>query len=270
MDFINSAKRVVVKVGTSTLTYESGSLNIRTIEKLVKVLSDLKNSGKEIVLVTSGAVGVGMGKAGYSKKPSELAKKQALAAIGQCELMNFYDELFSHYGHTIAQILLTKDVIDDKIRYENAKNTFENLFELSAIPVVNENDTISTEQLEFGDNDTLSAYVSALTGADLLIILSDIDGLYDKDPKKYTDAKIINRVEKIDENIEKCAGVATSNRGTGGMITKITAAKIATKMGCDMIIANGKDPYILYKIFDGEKIGTTFAKQKWNGGFLWA
>lgn len=262
MDFLNKAKRVVVKVGTSTLTYESGSLNIRTIEKLVKVLSDLKNSGKEVVLVTSGAVGVGMGKAGYSKKPDELAKKQALAAIGQCELMNFYDELFSRYGHTIAQILLTKDVIDDKVRYENAKNTFENLFELSALPVVNENDSISTEQLEFGDNDTLSAYVAKLTGADLLIILSDIDGLYDKDPKKYDDAKIIHTVVEIDEKIEACAGVATSNRGTGGMITKITAAKISTKAGTDMIIANGKDPYILYDIFDGKKMGTTFVAKK--------
>ncbi|MDY5626279.1 MAG: glutamate 5-kinase, partial [Clostridia bacterium] len=162
MNYLDNVKRVVVKVGTSTLTYESGSLNIRTIEKLVKVLADLKNRGLEIVLVSSGAVGVGMGKVGYAKKPDELEKKQALAAIGQCELMNFYDSLFSHYGHTVAQLLLTKDVIDDENRYKNAKCTLENLFMMSAIPIINENDPISTEQLEFGDNDTLSAYVAKL------------------------------------------------------------------------------------------------------------
>ena len=261
MNYLDNVKRVVVKVGTSTLTYESGSLNIRTIEKLVKVLSDLKNRGLEIVLVSSGAVGVGMGKVGFSKKPDELDKKQALAAIGQCELMNFYDSLFSHYGHTVAQLLLTKDVISDGNRYKNAKSTLENLFAMSAVPIINENDPISTEQLEFGDNDTLSAYVAELVGADLLIILTDIDGLYDKNPRKYPDAKIIDTVYKIDEKIEKCAGGEGSNRGTGGMITKIHAAKIATDAGADMTIASGKNPYILYEIFDGEKKGTLFVSE---------
>ncbi len=264
MNYTDGVKRVVIKVGTSTLTYESGSLNIRTMEKLVKVLADLKNRGIEIVLVSSGAVGVGMGKVGFAKKPEELDKKQALAAIGQCELMNFYDSLFSRFGHTVAQLLLTKDVIFDKTRYKNAKRTLENLFTMSAVPIINENDPISSEQLEFGDNDTLSAYVAELTNADLLIILTDIDGLYDKNPKKYADAKIIDTVYEIDEKIESCAGAEGSNRGTGGMITKIHAAKIATGAGTNMIIASGKDPYILYQIFDGEKKGTYFSAKKEN------
>lgn len=255
---IKDAKRIVIKVGTSTLTYESGRLNIRTVEKLVKVIADLKNSGKQVIIVTSGAVGVGMSKAGFDKKPSEITKKQALAAIGQCELMNYYDRLFSEYNHTVAQVLLTKDVIDDEKRYLNAKTTFETLLELSVIPVVNENDVISTEQLEFGDNDTLSAYVATLSGADLLIVLSDIDGLYDKDPRENDDAKIIDVVYEITDEIEKCASGAGTKRGTGGMITKIHAARIANEAGIDMIIANGSNPDILYELFDGKKKGTYF------------
>jgi len=258
MHNIKDANRIVIKVGTSTLTHLTGRLNIRTVEKFVKVLADLKNMGKEIIIVTSGAVGVGMSKAGFDKKPDEITKKQALAAIGQCELMNYYGRLFEDYHHTVAQILLTKDVIEDEKRYKNAKTTFETLLNLSVIPVVNENDVISTEQLEFGDNDTLSAYVSVLTNADLLIILSDIDGLYDKDPKNNPDAKIIDVVDEITDEIKKGAGSEGSNRGTGGMITKLTAAQIATEKGIDMIIANGKDPMILYDIFDGKKTGTLF------------
>ena len=258
MHSIKESNRIVIKVGTSTLTHTTGRLNIRTVEKLVKVIADLKNMGKEIIIVTSGAVGVGMSKAGFYKKPDEIAKKQALAAIGQCELMNYYGRLFEDYHHTVAQILLTKDVIEDEKRYQNAKTSLKTLLDLSVIPVVNENDVISTEQLEFGDNDTLSAYVSVLTDADLLVILSDIDGLYDKDPRENKDAKIIDVVDDITDEIKKCAGKEGSNRGTGGMITKITAASIATQKGIDMIIANGKDPSILYDIFDGKKCGTLF------------
>ncbi len=258
----NQASRIVVKVGTSTLTYASGLLNIRAIETLVKVLSDLKNMGKQIALVTSGAVGVGMGKVGRDKRPEETREKQALAAIGQCELMNFYDRLFAAYSHNIAQILMTKDVIDNAERYVLAKNTFETLFDLSIIPIVNENDSISTEQLEFGDNDTLSAYVAKLVDADLLIILSDIDGLYDKDPHKYDDATIIPVVECIDETILRCADTAGTKLGTGGMITKIQAAQIATEAGVDMVIANGKHPKVLYDIIEGKQCGTTFLRAK--------
>ena len=257
---VKSIKRAVIKVGTSTLTYEGGRLNIRRIEKLVKTISDIRNSGIEVVLVSSGAIGVGMGKAGITKRPDCPREKQALAAIGQCELMNFYGNIFENYSHTVAQILLTKDVVDKEEMRTNAKNTFEMLFALNAIPIVNENDTVSTEQIEFGDNDTLSAIVAELVGADLLILLSDIDGLYDKDPHQNNDAKIIEVVEKIDDNIKALAGGTGTSRGTGGMVTKITAAEIATKAGVDMIIANGSDPLVLYDIFDGKKVGTLFKK----------
>lgn len=249
---------IVVKVGTSTLTYGGGGINIRRVEKLVKVLSDIKNSGKNVVLVSSGAIGVGMGKLGMKKRPDCTRDKQALAAIGQCELMNYYSRLFGDYNHNVAQILLTKDVVSDPVRNENAKNTFERLLQLGIIPIVNENDTVSTEQIEFGDNDTLSATVSCLAGADLLIILSDIEGLYDSDPHKNPDAKLIEVVEKIDESIEALAGGAGSNLGTGGMITKIHAASIATNAGIDMIIASGSEPDILYDIIDGKQVGTLF------------
>ncbi len=202
----NDKRRIVIKVGTSTLTYEGGRLNIRRFEKLVKVISDIRNSGIEVVLVSSGAIGVGMGKAGVSKRPDCTKEKQALASIGQCELMNYYSTLFETYGHIVAQILLTRDVTDSELMRTNAKNTFEMLFSLGAIPIVNENDTISTEQIEFGDNDTLSAVVASLVEADLLVILSDIDGLYDKDPHKATDAQIIPVVDCIDDSIRALAG----------------------------------------------------------------
>lgn len=257
---VKNIKRAVIKVGTSTLTYEGGRLNIRRIEKLVKTISDIRNSGIEVVLVSSGAIGVGMGKAGITKRPDCPREKQALAAIGQCELMNFYGNMFENYSHTVAQILLTKDVVDKEEMRTNAKNTFEMLFALNAIPIVNENDTVSTEQIEFGDNDTLSAIVAELVGADLLILLSDIDGLYDKDPHQCSDAKIIDVVEKIDDSIKALAGGTGTLRGTGGMVTKITAAEIATNAGVDMIIANGSEPLVLYDIFDGKKVGTLFKK----------
>lgn len=257
----NDNKRVVIKVGTSTLTHEGGRLNIRRFEKLVKVISDIRNSGVEVVLVSSGAISVGMGKAGVSKRPDCTKEKQALASIGQCELMNFYSTLFEGYGYTVAQILLTRDVTDSEPMRTNAKNTFEMLFSLGAIPIVNENDTISTEQIEFGDNDTLSAVVASLVGADLLVLLSDIDGLYDKDPHKFEDAQIISAVDCIDDNIRALAGGSSTSCGTGGMITKISAAEIATSAGIDMIIANGENPDVLYDIKDGKNVGTLFRKK---------
>ena len=261
MNRFENAKRIVIKVGTSTLTYDGGGINIRRMEKLAKVISDIKNNKKEVILVTSGAIGVARGKMGFNERPKCTKDKQALAAIGQCELMNYYSRFFGEYNHNVAQVLLTKDVTTDPMRNENASNTFERLIELGVIPIVNENDVISTEQIEFGDNDTLSAIVAQLVGADLLILLSDIDGLYDKDPHKFEDANIIDEVKCITDEIRALAGGAGSSRGTGGMATKISAAEIATKAGADMIIANGEDPEVLYDIFDGKKVGTLFNRQ---------
>ena len=261
MNRFENAKRIVIKVGTSTLTYDGGGINIRRMEKLTKVISDIKNNKKDVILVSSGAIGVARGKMGFNDRPKCIRDKQALAAIGQCELMNYYSRFFGEYNHNVAQVLLTKDVTTDPVRNDNAKNTFQRLLELGVIPVVNENDVISTEQIEFGDNDTLSATVATLVEADLLIILSDIDGLYDGDPRQNADAKLISVVEKTDESIEALAGGAGSGLGTGGMITKIHAAMEATKNGIDMLIANGADPDVLYDILDGKQIGTLFKRQ---------
>lgn len=261
MNRFENAKRIVIKVGTSTLTYDGGGINIRRMEKLTKVISDIKNNKKEVILVSSGAIGVARGKMGFNDRPKCVRDKQALAAIGQCELMNYYSRLFGEYNHNVAQVLLTKDVTTDPVRNDNAKNTFQRLLELGVIPVVNENDVISTEQIEFGDNDTLSATVATLVEADLLIILSDIDGLYDSDPRQNADAKLISVVEKTDESIEALAGGAGSGLGTGGMITKVHAAMEATKNGVDMLIANGAEPDVLYDILDGKQIGTLFKRQ---------
>lgn len=258
MNTNDTSNIIVVKVGTSTLTYDGGGINIRRVEKLVKVLSDIKNSGKSIILVSSGAIGVGMGKLGIAKRPECTRDKQALAAIGQCELMNYYSRLFGEYNHNVAQILLTKDVVSDPVRNENAANTFERLLQLGIVPIVNENDTVSTEQIEFGDNDTLSATVACLAKAGLLVILSDIDGLYDSDPRENKNARLIPQIDKIDKSVEALAGGAGTSRGTGGMITKIHAAEAATSAGIDMIIANGADPDILYDIMDGKSVGTLF------------
>ena len=258
MQKLSDRKRIVVKVGTSTLTHSTGMLNIRRVEQLVKVLSDLKNCGKEIILVTSGAIGVGCGKLGLKSKPSDTPSKQAIAAIGQCELMYFYDKQFSMYNHTVAQVLMTKDIVLDDERKSNVENTFSKLLSIGAIPIINENDTVSVEEIEFGDNDTLSAVCAKLVDADLLILLSDIDGLYDKDPNKHANANLIPVVEKIDDSIIALAEGAGSEHGTGGMITKVHAAQIANNAGIDMIIANGKDPNILYDIFENKQIGTLF------------
>ena len=250
--------RTVVKVGTSTLAYPTGHLNIRHMEKLCRVLSDLKNAGHEVILVSSGAVGMGMGRLSMSERPSDIQTKQAVASVGQCELMYTYDKLFSEYNHTVGQILLTADDVNDDAHRANFIATIERLLELNVLPVINENDTVSTDEFLIGDNDTLSAVVASNAGADLLIMLTDTDGLYTSDPRRDANAELISRVERITPEIEALAGDRGSAMGTGGMITKIRAAKIATAAGCDTLIANGHDPEILYKIIEGEEVGTKF------------
>lgn len=262
MKKIAASKRVVVKVGTSTLTYENGRLNLRRIESLVRVLSDIKNSGREIVLVTSGAIGVGAGQLGLSERPRDIAGKQAAAAVGQCELMYSYDKQFSEYGHVTSQLLLTRDVVEDELRKSNVVNTLNRLLEYGAVPIVNENDTVAVDEIDlggtFGDNDTLSAVVAILASADVLILLSDIDGLYTADPRTHSEAKQIFCVDKIDDALRKSASGAGSSRGTGGMITKLNAAQMSTEKGIPAVIMNGKDPKKLYDIFDGKPVGTIF------------
>ncbi len=255
---IKEAKRIVVKIGTSSLTYSTGKLNIRQIEKLIRVLSDIRNQGREVILVSSGAISVGAGKLGLKERPRETRFKQAAASVGQCELMYLYDKLFSEYNNTAAQILLTKSDIDEDKRVINTKNTINTLLEMGIIPVVNENDTVSTDEIEFGDNDTLSAIVAKLVEADLLVIFSDIDGLYTADPHKDENAKLIEIITEIDDSVKALAGDTVTNRGTGGMITKLTAAEIATGSGIDMIVANGNNVEALYTMLDGKPHGTIF------------
>lgn len=255
---MQTAKRVVVKVGSSTLTYENGKPNIRRIEHLVKVLSDLKNSGREAVLVSSGAIAVGVSRLGLSERPHDTKGKQAAAAVGQCDLMSLYDRAFAEYGYVTAQILLDRGVTDDPHRKQNVINTFDALLHMGAVPIINENDSTSVEEIEFGDNDRLSAIVANLTSADALVILTDIDGLYDADPRVNPNAKRIPVVEQITEEIFALSGGAGSNRGTGGMRTKLEAARLAVENGVEMVIACGDDPEILYDIFDGKPVGTYF------------
>ena len=262
MSKITQAKRVVVKVGTSTLTYENGKPNLRRIEALCRVLSDLQASGKEIILVSSGAIGVGMGKLGLRERPAETETKQALAAIGQCELMFIYDKLFGEYSQPVAQVLLTGDVVHNQHAMQNVGNTFRELINMGIVPVVNENDTVGVDELigkNIGDNDTLSATVATLLDADLLVILTDIDGLYDKNPQKDPDAKRIPYIEGITEEVFALAGGAGSNRGTGGMYTKVRAAAIANEAGITCCVLSGVTPENLYKLFDGVQIGTIFS-----------
>lgn len=255
---IKNAKTIVVKVGTSTITHHNGTINLLVVEKLVRALSDLKNENKNVVLVTSGAIGVGCSRMGLRKKPETLPEKQALAAIGQVNLMHVYSKLFNEYGQIASQILLTKDVIEDEQRKNNAINTFNTLFQYGSIPIVNENDTVATEEIEFGDNDTLSAVVAVLVNADLLILLSDIDGLYDKNPKHYPDAKLIPVVYGITRQIEQNCQNTDNSFGTGGMITKLAAARICNRHGIPMVIANGDNPYNICRIVNGELVGTIF------------
>lgn len=253
--------RIVVKVGTSTLAHAGGLLNIRRVEELCKVLSDLKNAGHDVILVSSGAIGMGAGKLQLKAKPTDIAGKQAAAAVGQCELMYTYDKLFSEYNHTVAQLLMTGDDFDHSDRYNNFINTMNKLLEFKALPIINENDTVSTDEIKVGDNDTLSAMVAVSVNADLLVLLSDIDGLFTADPHKNSDATLISVVSEITDEIRALAGGEGSTLGTGGMKTKIRAAEISTSKGCDMVIANGENPYVLYDIVDGKSVGTRFLKK---------
>lgn len=264
-ELLMDAHRIVVKVGTSTLTHESGKLNLQHFEKLVRVLSDLKNAGREIVLVTSGAIGVGASQLALEHRPSDTAGRQAAAAIGQVALMKMYDKLFNEYGHIVAQVLLTRDDIDHEERKINVVNTFNKLLELKALPIINENDTVSVDELignNFGDNDALSAIVAKLVNADALIILTDIDGLYTRDPRKDKTAERIEFVGQIDDSIRCLAGGRGSSRGTGGMITKITAAQIATDAGIVTAIIHGAKPDALYDLLRGKSRGTVFAAKQ--------
>ncbi|MBQ9388416.1 MAG: glutamate 5-kinase [Lachnospiraceae bacterium] len=254
--------KVVVKIGTSTLTHQSGNLNIRRTEELCKVVSDLKNSGHEIIIVSSGAIAMGTGKLSLPERPADMPTKQAAAAVGQCELMYTYDKLFSEYNHTVAQLLITAADIRDEERRHNFSVTLVRLLELGVIPIINENDTIATEEIVIGDNDTLAAVVASGASADLLILLSDIDGLYTADPNKNPDAKLIESVYNIDEELLSLGGGSASHFGTGGMKTKLHAAEMCMGEGCDMVIANGASPDILYRIVGGEKIGTRFYSKK--------
>ena len=261
-------KRVVVKIGSSSLTHEeTGKLDLGKMEQLVRQLSDLRNRGMDVCLVCSGAIAVGRSAMGIHERPTDISMKQACAAVGQAKLMMVYQKLFAEYNETAGQVLLTKNTMINPVSRENAKNTFEELFQLGVIPIVNENDTTSTYEMQFGDNDTLSALVSSMVGADLLILLSDIDGLYTDDPHTNPDAKLVQVVENLDEEILGMAkGTTGSNVGTGGMTTKLTAAKIATLSGTDMIIANGADVKILAQIFEDAYTGTLFKSNK-NANF---
>lgn len=254
--------RIVVKIGTTTLTHSTGHLNIRRVEELCKILSDIKNAGHEVIMVSSGAVGMGVGKLGLRERPRDIPSKQAAAAVGQCELMYIYDKLFSEYHHTVAQLLITGDDTKNETRHRNFTNTLNRLLELGALPIINENDTVATEELGIGDNDTLAAIVASSVGAGLLILLSDIDGLYTADPHTNPDAVLLSRVTKIDDQLRELAGVSASTQGTGGMVTKLRAAEICLACGCDMVIANGSQPANLYAILDGKEVGTRFTEER--------
>ncbi|MGM9636972.1 MAG: glutamate 5-kinase [Eubacteriales bacterium] len=254
--------RIVIKIGTSTLTHPSGNLNIRRMESFCKTLSDLKNAGHEIVLVSSGAIGMGMGKLGLRKRPSDMPGKQAAAAVGQCELMYAYDRMFSEYHHTTAQLLITGEDIRTESRRLNFENTVERLLSLSALPIINENDTVATEEISVGDNDSLAAIVACTVRADLLILLSDIDGLYTADPGKDPHATLIPRVESVTPELFALAGASGSQMGTGGMTTKLHAAATVTDAGIPMVIANGRDPDVLYDILENKPVGTYFVGHK--------
>ena len=254
--------RIVIKIGTSTLAHPSGHLNIRRVEQLCKVISDIKNAGHETILVSSGAIGMGVGKLGLQQRPKDIPTKQAAAAVGQCELMYIYDKLFAEYHHTVAQLLITGEDVANETRHQNFSNTINRLLELGALPIINENDTVATDEIVIGDNDTLAAIVAESVKADLLVLLSDINGLYTADPRKDPDAKLIPLVEKIDESILSLAGGSGSNLGTGGMATKLQAAKICMSCGCDMIITNGDRPEDLYDIADGKSVGTLFSEKR--------
>ena len=256
---LKEKKRIVVKIGSSSLTHQAtGDLNLAKMEKLVRVLTDLKNQGKDVVLVSSGAIAVGRKTLGLKERPTDKSVKQACAAVGQAKLMMVYEKLFAEYHQIPAQVLLTKYTMLDQVSRRNAENTFDELLKLGVLPIVNENDTVATDEIEFGDNDTLSAVVATLTDSELLVILTDIDGLYTDNPRENPEAKLISDVYEITEDTKKIAGGAGSNRGTGGMITKVMAAEIAAAAGISTSVCDGEDPRILYRLFDGENVGTLF------------
>lgn len=256
--------RIVVKVGTSTLTYDTGKINLRRMSKLAQVLSDLKNAGIEVALVTSGAIGVGVGKLGLKERPHDTPGRQAAATVGQCELMFLYDKFFGEYGNITGQLLVTKDDFDDEERHRNLHNSFMKLFEYGAIPIINENDSVAVDEIVFGDNDSLSAHVAKIVEADTLIILTDIDGLFSANPREDENAVLIHSVDAITDDILALAGGSGTSRGTGGMITKLHAAQIATAAGIDTVVMNGSDPEEIYKLIDGRQIGTLFKAQGEN------
>ena len=250
--------RIVIKIGTSTLTHASGHLNIRRVERLCKTISDIRNAGHALILVSSGAIGMGVSKLGLKKRPDDMPTKQAAAAVGQCELMYIYDKLFGEYHHTVSQLLITGDDTRTPERHRNFTNTLERLLELGALPIINENDTVATDEIVIGDNDTLAAIVAKSVRADLLVLLSDIDGLYTADPRTNPDAVLLREVTEINDEIRALAGVSGTTLGTGGMITKLQAAEICLSCGCEMVIANGDNAEALYDILDGKAVGTRF------------
>lgn len=254
--------RIVIKIGTSTLAHPTGHLNIRRVEQLCKIMSDIKNAGHELILVSSGAIGMGVGKLGLRERPKDIPSKQAAAAVGQCELMYTYDKLFSEYHHTVAQLLITGDDTTNDTRRLNFTNTLNRLLELGALPVINENDTVATDEIVIGDNDTLAAIVARSVHADMLILLSDIDGLYTADPHTHPEATLLHHVTGIDDHIREIAGISSSTQGTGGMVTKLHAADICLGCGCKMVIANGNNPGNLYDILEGKTVGTTFSEER--------
>ena len=254
--------RIVIKIGTSTLAHPTGHLNIRRVEQLCKIMSDIKNAGHELILVSSGAIGMGVGKLGLRERPKDIPSKQAAAAVGQCKLMYTYDKLFSEYHHTVAQLLITGDDTTNDTRRFNFTNTLNRLLELGALPVINENDTVATDEIVIGDNDTLAAIVARSVHADMLILLSDIDGLYTADPHTHPEAALLHYVARVDDHIREIAGISSSTQGTGGMVTKLHAADICLGCGCKMVIANGNNPGNLYDILEGKTVGTTFSEER--------
>lgn len=256
--------RIVIKIGTSTLAHATGRINIRAVEQLCKVISDIKNAGNEVIVVSSGAIGMGVGKLGLCARPTDIPTKQAAAAVGQCELMYTYDKLFSEYNHTVAQLLITGDDIENDERHLNFSNTINRLLSLGVIPIINENDTVATKEIVIGDNDTLAAIVAESVKADKLFLLSDIDGLYTADPHTCPDATLIKFVHEVDESLLALAGSSNSQLGTGGMYTKLQAAQICLSCGCEMVITNGSRPQNLYEILDGMPVGTTFTEKRYD------
>ena len=253
--------RIVIKIGTSTLAHPTGHLNIRRVEQICKIVSDIKNAGHQVILVSSGAIGMGIGKLGLRSRPSDIPTKQAAAAVGQCELMYTYDKLFSEYNHTVAQLLITGDDVKNEIRHNNFTNTLTRLLELDALPIINENDTVATNEIVIGDNDTLAAIVAESISAQKLVLLSDINGLYTADPHRDPNAKLISVINEVDESVYALAGASTCDLGTGGMITKLQAAQICLACGCEMVITNGDSPENLYAIVEGKPVGTTFTEK---------